>query len=497
MIIRKRLNNNSLGNTKKANEKKLQNITIKNYEINMNGHKTTFFDYYSCMLPYDMPISLYKYPPIFGYCSLNDFQELGAKRLALLQFLDTCTLAGGGEEDSHEYGSKKGDKTFYAKNVNTNDSNNVVESKNKQIKQKIYEYKFGMQDIKQYDKEEMENIIMTDLISHYILRIAFSKDKEKQHWFLKQELKLFTFRLNSLKNIKILNPQETEIEPGLIYLLKRENLNYDYITKPYEASGIIRGTIVSNATGNTTNLMSTSGGFKNGTSNTISSTNSANTSVSKDEWKNYTAFIPNNDAIEKIFKIPFFPDAYFLVRDHKVYVHQAIAYVPDIYLDGILLTHFRINIRESFKYLEQNEKLITQVQNDSRISDFLSALPKAYVAKDFRHDYEHTDDTRLMPQTLYNVYKHSFPPCMRRIFINYLKEKHLKHWARQQLWLFFKGAGMTLEENIQTNRSLWSQPDKFDKEHRYTIRHMYGKEGKKTDYSPYNCTRIINNFPVP
>ncbi|CXH16337.1 DNA primase large subunit, putative, partial [Plasmodium berghei] len=341
-------------------------------------------------------------------------------RLALLQFFDTYTI--GEEKDSHDSNNTSGDG--YKKL----DKNNSMENKNKQIRQKIYEYKFGIQSMKNYSKEEMENIIMADLLSHYILRIAFSRDKEKQKWFLKQELKLFTFRLNELKNINVLNQDNLgESERGLIYLLKRENLNYDFIPKPSAA-------YISSAT-----------------------TDSSN----NDKWNKYTAFIQNRDTIEKLFKVPFFPDAYFLVKDHKVCVEKGVAYVPDIYLDAILITQFKINIQESFKYLEQNEKLLLDAQNDSRISAFLTALPKAYVAKDFRQNYEHTEDTRLMPQNLYNIYKQSFPPCMRRIFVNYIKDKHLKHWGRQQLWLFLKGAGMTLDENIQTNRSIWMQPDKF------------------------------------
>ncbi|CAA9987379.1 DNA primase large subunit, putative [Plasmodium knowlesi strain H] len=450
MIVRKRSINGTPVEKGRMNEKKLQNITIKNYEINSNGKKKYFFDYYGCIYPFNMPISLYKYPPIFGYCSLSDFQEIGAKRLALLQFLDTCTISGEEEKDTYNNLKGKMDKDALTNNYNDN--------KNKQIRQKIFEYKFGIQSMKNYSKEEMENIIMTDLLSHYILRIAFAKDKEKQQWFLKQELKLFIFRLNELKNINVLNSHNLgESERGLIHLLNRENLNYEFLSKP---------------------MISSFG-------------------VKDEAWEKYTSFIPNRDTIEKVFKIPFFPDAYFLVKDHKVCVDKAIAYVPDIYLDVILVTQFKITIKESFKYLDQNEKLLLNVQNDSRISSFLTALPKAYVAKDYRQNYEHTQETRLMPQNLYNVYKQSFPPCMRRIFVNFLKEKHLKHWARQQLWLFLKGAGMTLEENIHSNRSIWLQADKFDKEHRYTIRYMYGKEGKKTDFSPYNCSSIINNFPIP
>ena len=34
--------------------------------------------------------------------------------------------------------------------------------------------------------------------------------------------------------------------------------------------------------------------------------------------------------------------------------------------------------------------------------------------------------------------------------------------------------------------------DKFEKGYGYNIRHMFGKEGKKQDYKPWSCNKVLN-----
>lgn len=84
--------------------------------------------------------------------------------------------------------------------------------------------------------------------------------------------------------------------------------------------------------------------------------------------------------------------------------------------------------------------------------------------------------------------------CMKNLHNKLRENHHLKHMGRMQYGLFLKGIGLSLEDALAFWRSEFSRVvgvDKFDKNYAYNIRHNYGKEGRRTDYTPYSCIKII------
>nr|XP_055186183.1 DNA primase large subunit isoform X2 [Nyctereutes procyonoides] len=148
---------------------------------------------------------------------------------------------------------------------------------------------------------------------------------------------------------------------------------------------------------------------------------------------------------ESVYKIPF-ADALDLFRGRKVYLEGGFAYVPLRDIVAIVLNEFR-----------------------AKLSKALALSTK------------------------------SFPPCMRQLHKALRENHHLRHGGRMQYGLFLKGIGLTLEQALQ----FWKQefirgkmdPDKFDKGYSYNIRHSFGKEGKRTDYTPFSCLKIILTNP--
>ncbi|KAJ1407336.1 DNA primase large subunit, eukaryotic/archaeal [Sesbania bispinosa] len=134
-------------------------------------------------------------------------------------------------------------------------------------------------------------------------------------------------------------------------------------------------------------------------------------------------------------------------------------------------------------------------QEKHRLTPIVEALCSSYLGPDFSQPREYAE---ISLKDIDQVAKSSFPLCMRHLFDKLREDHHLKHGGRMQLGLFLKGVGLNLDDALAFWRAEFSKKvglEKFEKEYAYNIRHNYGKEGKRTDYTPYSCQKIISSTP--
>lgn len=129
----------------------------------------------------------------------------------------------------------------------------------------------------------------------------------------------------------------------------------------------------------------------------------------------------------------------------------------------------------------------------------LTNLAKHHIDADYLTQVvSSSSDQRITPDMIDALASSSMPLCMRSLHKALKVNHHLKFAGRQQYGLFLKGTGLQLDDAI----AFWRQEfckkmsvDDFNKKYAYNIRHNYGKEGKRKDYVPYNCMRIITGEP--
>ncbi|NXO18120.1 PRI2 primase, partial [Oriolus oriolus] len=186
-------------------------------------------------------------------------------------------------------------------------------------------------------------------------------------------------------------------------------------------------------------------------------------------------------------------DAVDLFRTRRVFIKDGFAYVPFKEIDVIVLNNYRTKLS---KALALTARSLPSIQSDERLQPLLSHLSHSYVGPDYSIQ---KNTGRISLEQIDALSVKSFPLCMRQLHRALRDSHHLRHGGRMQYGLFLKGIGLTLEQALE----FWKKEfirgkvdaDKFDKGYAYSIRHSYGKEGKRTDYTPYSCMKIIMSNP--
>lgn len=273
--------------------------------------------------------------------------------------------------------------------------------------------------------------IRKDVISHFVLRLAFCRPADRA-WLLTQECELLRYRL-------------------------------------------------------------TEGGFVT-MSEFMRSTGTTYATCSADEFAAVAAELEQcldasyARAPDKIFKVPF-EDALDLVSKRLVLLVGGVAYVHERDFVSIIVARFRLRLADALA--AAFKALPSLTASHSQLKQLLAALPRAGAPCDYQVSGVSGRVTLL---SLPAVADRSFAPCMSAMRRALKADHKLKHWGRLQYGLFLKGIGLSLDEALLLFRQEFTKvmSDKdFESGYTYNIRHMYGKVGKRTDYSPFSCMKII------
>lgn len=281
-----------------------------------------------------------------------------------------------------------------------------------------------------------------DHISHFILRLAYCRSEELRRWFLAREQDLFRTRFSSLS------------AEGIHRFMQFNSLKYEPISGTEKDR--LRECLFESSCG-----------------------------------------MPSMSSIDvhEFYRVPF-TDVQDLVRSRKVYLSGGFAYVPSTDLISIISTVFRTNVAHG---LAVTARMLPSLEADERIFRLLKNLHQSYTGEEYSTLKSRQIGSIQLDQVDL-LSRLSFPPCMRKLHEHLRSNHHMRHGGRMQYGLFLKGIGLSLEDALHFWRAEFTQKTdehKFEKNYAYNIRHNYGKEGKRINYTPYSCMKIIMSSVGP
>uniref|UniRef100_A0A803L1A8 DNA primase large subunit C-terminal domain-containing protein n=1 Tax=Chenopodium quinoa TaxID=63459 RepID=A0A803L1A8_CHEQI len=203
---------------------------------------------------------------------------------------------------------------------------------------------------------------------------------------------------------------------------------------------------------------------------------------------------PLTSADTVFYKVPF-EEVPELVAGRRVYIHKGHAYVAMNQVVSLVVTQFRSNLSKDLILANRKWTSMISEKEKNRLTPIVESLSTSYLGPDYSEAKKFAE---ISLKDIDQVANSSFPLCMRHLFEKLREDHHLKYGGRMQLGLFLKGVGLTLDDALVFWKSEFSKKvgaERFDKEYAYSIRHSYGKEGKRVDYTPYSCQKVISSTP--
>ncbi|XP_060669227.1 probable DNA primase large subunit isoform X1 [Ziziphus jujuba] len=288
---------------------------------------------------------------------------------------------------------------------------------------------------------QASEIANKDIISHFVLRLVYCRTEELRKWFLSMETALFRYRFRQ---------ESAEAQRALM-------AEFDL---PYKAVGSAEFESLRDKLGQVSRSIGQP--------------------------------LPTADAI--FYKVPF-EEVPELVAGRRVFLHKGHAYIASNQVVSLVGTQFRSHLSKALILTNRKWTSTVREQEKDRLTPIVEALCTSYLGPDYSQPKGFAE---ISVKDINELARSSFPLCMRHLFEKLKEDHHLKHGGRMQLGLFLKGVGLKLDDALMFWKAEFSQKvsaERFDKEYAYGIRHNYGREGKRTDYTPYSCQKIILSTP--
>lgn len=321
--------------------------------------------------------------------------------------------------------------------------------------------------------KEIESVIrsmlfsdpLQDLYSHYILRLVFCRTEDLRRKFIKNELILFKIRYSAL------SPSDQQ------EFVKRENSLWDYISSE-EKSELFESLLAASSSVIRSHLA-----IESGLLDFLLTADQLRQVISK----------------ENFIKLPF-ERVPSLVSSRGVLIRDGFAYIPTTLQLSLLAVEFQEGLSAA---LLRTFQTLPRLDEDDRLLPLLNNLSHNF--SNIQYQPLETDPSLISDINANSIMsllinKH-FPLCATHLQKSLHINSHLKYSGRQQLGIFLKGIGLSVDEALK----YWSAEftknnnlsvEKFNKDYKYNIRHQYGLEGARINYKPWDCATILSK-PKP
>jgi len=212
--------------------------------------------------------------------------------------------------------------------------------------------------------------------------------------------------------------------------------------------------------------------------------------ASPQEYEEYRNFYPKTECL---YKVPF-EYVTDIVRSREVILKKGYAYILPKDIDYIVMYFFNEILVENISLVEKSALLVRD--DYENVFSLLQPLKKKcqYDTNNWKNGIIQKQGIRHTDIESYAKY---FPPCMNFLFKKLKEKNHLKFDGRMQFGLFLKcGVGLSLAESLLFwEKSFQPKFDtiEFNRHYAYNIRHNYGKEGSRIDYTSMDCQQIQNH----